>query len=561
MHALRFAAPSIPRLRLHVAAAIEWISFAAALFVFVQTFRGHMRSAGPVLLLVLLLPALVTDAIAFPRVLLRLPALAVAVLGSGLLFGMQFESVEAWLGWHLLLGGLGFVLVDAIPAPVKAQLGKLFEHMTARPNGAAAALFSLLAIAVPAAFLFLTTKIAPFSGDTMPTVATVVRVYRDGTRDLTPYQEAPRQKRWMSYANQTPPYNMHPTDYAPGLYSAYPAGMEVFAWPSVLLDGFRGRDLRDDDVQCQIEYRTAAVLAALGLALFFLTALHVTDALAAFLTTAALATGSVYFTTFGQLLWQQGGVAFWITVVLFVEVRSEGKPKLLGILTQGIACGLMLACRPLAALFLAPFGISVFLRDWKRGLLVPAIAVATFSPFSVVYWELHHSLLGPAVFLYAGIGCPDFDNFCAVLFSPGRGLFLYQPLLLLLPLALLPWFRSERLGRLGFYPLALVFAAAHCLFISGWVMWWGGHCLGSRLVGEVVPLAALAVAPIVGQLLRFRIGSLTIAAVLVFGFLVHHNLAYHRAIMWNVDPVDVDLETSRIWKWTDPQFAYRYRSN
>jgi hypothetical protein len=117
-------------------------------------------------------------------------------------------------------------------------------------------------------------------------------------------------------------------------------------------------------------------------------------------------------------------------------------------------------------------------------------------------------------------------------------------------------FRS-RTAPAGFYPFAVMAAVLQVLLAASWFMWWGGHCNGSRLVSEVVPVLALAVAPVVGRLLRSPVGRIAFAAFAVAGLMAHHNLACHRGSpVWNVDPADVDQHTGRLWDWTRPPFLY-----
>jgi hypothetical protein len=188
--------------------------------------------------------------------------------------------------------------------------------------------------------------------------------------------------------------------------------------------------------------------------------------------------------------------------------------------------------------------------------LVPAAAAITYAPFAAMYWHLYHSLTGPSHALTAGLRWPTWESAAGVLASPARGLFVYQPLLLLLPLALAARFRSPT-SPSGFYPFAVAAAALQVLLASGWFMWWGGHCNGSRLVSEAVPVLALAVAPVVGRFLRSPAGRTAFAALAVAGLMAHHNLACHRASpVWNVTPTDVDHDTGRLWDWGRPPFLY-----
>lgn len=561
MDAVRLAPPprSVTRPKLSpdaVRVVVEWAVFAVTAVVFAQTLRGHMRYAS---LAVLVLAPVAAATFRFRpwRELLRLAAFPL-LFAAGLLLLRQFPSnpFGQWLARGFMLAGSGFAVLGWVPAALRARIRNLFDHLTARPSGVAAHVFAAVGVAVPACVLFLSAECQRLSGDTIAVVATIEREWNAGTRDLTPYAAHPRQGRWVTFESQDPPYNLRPTEYTPGLYSAYPAGMEVFAWPVALAELAAGADLADDAVQARVEYRTAAGLAALALALFFLAALCITDARSAFAVTAALAVGSAFLTTFGHLLWQQAGVAFWGLVVLLFELRSGGRVGWRGVVVQGVACGLMLACRTSAVTFLLPYGVWVLARDWRRGLLVPVAAAVAYAPFAVVYWHLFHSPVGPSHTLTAGLRWPTWESAAGVLVSPARGLFVYQPILLLLPLALAAHFRS-RSAPSGFYPFALTAAGLQVLLAASWFMWWGGHCNGSRLVSEAVPVLALAVAPAVGRLLRSPIGRVAFAVLAVGGLMAHHNLAYHfGSTVWNVDPADVDFDTGRLWDWTRPPFLY-----
>jgi len=84
-----------------------------------------------------------------------------------------------------------------------------------------------------------------------------------------------------------------------------------------------------------------------------------------------------------------------------------------------------------------------------------------------------------------------------LLVSPYRGFILYNPILLLLPLA---WVaaRSDA-ARYAPVRLALVLAiigtAAYVLFFSLWSMWWGGFNWGPRFLLPILPIWAIALAP------------------------------------------------------------------
>jgi hypothetical protein len=440
------------------------------------------------------------------------------------------------------------------------MLTRLSDRLARRPGGPVAWLVALLSLALPTAALALDVPRPIWTADTLPVVPTVVRVYRDGTRDLSACLRHPRGGRWTFFdpADQTP-YCVRPAADGTGRYSSYPAGMEVFAWPAVLAADAAGWDLGDDWVLFAVEQRAAAAAAGLCVALLFLAALRVGSPAAAWVTAALVATGSVVPSVLSQLLWQQTGVAFWSLVVLLVELGARGRPGAGGTLLQGVACALMLACRPSAVTFLVPFGLWVLARDRRRGVLLPLAALVAYLPWAAVYWSIYRTPFGPSMAFLDQTWTPA-ANVLGVLFSPGRGLFVYQPWVWLLPLLLARSVRTDQARPLppGWYGFCFAAVACHVALVGSWGVWWGGYSWGSRLAAEVVPVAGLLAVRPVGWLLRRWWGWLPLALVAAAGVAVHAVHTHGPASGWN-SHADVDKHPEKLWDWRDPPFLYRGR--
>lgn len=443
------------------------------------------------------------------------------------------------------------------------------RHLRENPTGPVAVLAAFVCVVLPAAIFWRSTPSRVWVGDTLPVVPTVVQMLRYGNRDLTRLLPPnPLSERWNVFTPGEVPYFVREVPTRPGIYSGYSAGMELFAWPGVLLADATDADLDSDRVQLNIEQTTAAVVAALSLGLFFLTALHIGSLGAAFATTFLLATGSVYLTTLSQIPWHQTGVAFWVSVVVFVEFvefvefRSGGKPSFVGTVIQAIACGQMLNCRPSAVTFLIPFGIWVLARDRRRGVVLPAVAMLSFLPWAWLYVAIYQQPLGPpSSFLSDGENWNFAANVDGVLYSPGRGLFVYQPWLLFLPLLLRRDVRTDadRSTPTGWYAFAAAYAMLHCLLIGSWWGWCGGWCYGPRLVSETIPVLGLLVVRPVGWLLQRYWGWLLLSLVAAVGFAVHSPGVYGRGITWNGNPNNIDKHQYRAWDLEDAPFLYDVR--
>ena len=91
--------------------------------------------------------------------------------------------------------------------------------------------------------------------------------------------------------------------------------------------------------------------------------------------------------------------------------------------------------------------------------------------------------------------------------------------------------------------------------------WWGGGSFGPRLLCEVMLCAVILLIPVVqelsltdSRLLQVITAGFVVAATL--GIAVHFRGATARpaALVWLLQPVNVDTAPQRLWDWHDPQF-------
>jgi len=93
---------------------------------------------------------------------------------------------------------------------------------------------------------------------------------------------------------------------------------------------------------------------------------------------------------------------------------------------------------------------------------------------------------------------PLWRGLAGLLFSPGKGLFLYAPILLAALLGIPALFRRERAIAL----LVLSVAAIYPLLYGRWFMWWAGWSWGPRFVLPSLPFLCLFLAPVVHWVLQ-----------------------------------------------------------
>jgi hypothetical protein len=421
----------------------------------------------------------------------------------------------------------------------------------------------LVWVVLPAAALLLLRDYAIVSGDSRPAVLTASSLVRNGHCELSSYA-AIYSHAGLFTTSPEMPYFCRRTDA--GLYSSYPLGMVPFALPGAAAAGLVGADLDLPSVHDRLEKWTSAWLAALSLGLFLLLALHLAPLGPAWMTTLILATGSVMFTTVGQALWQHGGVIFWSLLALVVEFRQPGQPRLTGTITQGLALGMMLACRLSAAVLIVPFLVWIFRRAPARALALGLLGGLAFAPWAWLHSSIYGTFLGPsAAQLATGNWCGvNVHSLSAILFSPGRGVLVYQPWILLALVDLLPglqgpttWSERPTLPA-GWVRFCLRATILQLALISSWNCWWGGYCWGSRLAAEVIPLLALLCVRPIAFLWDSRKGRSVVFAVALLSGLMHVPAIYLRSADWN-GQADVDHHPEKLWSCSAPPFVYPLR--
>jgi hypothetical protein len=466
-----------------------------------------------------------------------------------------------WIVLAFSLPILRFVSDSSYRQHMTAQWLSLWNCVEAFPARSKSTpwLATLVVVVLPATLLFLTGEHGIVTGDSKPVTVTAASLLTEGNFDVGWYVNAVAAADPKCAAAGLP-YFVQATKT--GLHSSYPAGMMQFAVPVLAVSRLVGAELHDLQVHCRLEKWTAAWVGGACLGLFFLIALHLVPPAESLVVTAVLATGSVMFSTVGQALWQHGGVIFWALTALLVEFRCCRQRFATAALIQGLALGCMMACRLGAALFVAPFVFWVLCRAPRRALVIAGSAVLAYAPWAWLYWSVYGNLTGPSVQQTARCywSADSLAPLAGVLFSPSRGLFVYQPWLLLAAGAWL--FGSRRVESpceeanvpAGWHWFCLAFITLHVSIISMWNCWWGGGCWGSRLASEAVPLAALLCLKPLAALWAAPNGKRLVLATAALSFLLHVPGVYLRGEKWcwDLGPDSV----AKLWSWSDPPFLY-----
>ncbi|MCU0705989.1 MAG: hypothetical protein MUF18_18640 [Fimbriiglobus sp.] len=410
-------------------------------------------------------------------------------------------------------------------------------------------LTGLVLVALPAGVMYcLQAAFTISSGDTWAVVPTAASLVREGNLDIREYVPiAPPEYTTADPFFDGLPYGVMPTWV--GVCSRYPVGMTVFALPVVTLGLACGGDFDNPVVVAGVERWAATLVAVAVLAAFFRVALLVGPPSAAAWATVFLAVGSAVYTTLSQALWQHGGVMLGLLALIATELHPRLRASAWGRVLFGAAVGLVFACRLNGVPAAVAVGLWSLLAHRPRGLWNLAAAIIGVAPWLAFYLVVYGSPLGPSASQAAGanwttdVGGP----LLGLLFSPARGLFVYQPWVVLAMVGLLlP-------PRVGWKWACAGQATAQLLVVSAWGYWWGGSCWGSRLLCEMlVPLGLLSV-PVVAWLVGRRWGWWVLAGLAVVAAVpqVLGVWAFTTSANWKA------MDGSTMWNppaWTWPAF-------
>ncbi len=231
--------------------------------------------------------------------------------------------------------------------------------------------------------------------------------------------------------------------------------------------------------------------------------------------------------TYGTVFFGHVPAALLITLSWFLLLGVPGRAHALGARRAalgGAAAGLGVATEyPTVLLAVVIFG-TLLARRTALPILLSAVAGALAGALpALVYhqlafgapWLTGYGLKAHGDFqaIHArgvlGVSWPTIEAMWGILFSARRGVFVYCPLLLLMPVGL--WWMIRSRGWRDAGPI-LVATATYGLFAAGFVDWTAGWCAAARHLVPVVPLALVVALGAAVKLAERRWGT---AAVVV----------------------------------------------
>lgn len=391
------------------------------------------------------------------------------------------------------------------------------------------------------------------SGDTLPARYLPLALLQDGSFHLDAfpilYDERAREGR----IDGLPYYLVR----AKGHYvSWYPVGAPLLAVP-IYLPAVASGIRTDDPGLAVLEKLSAAVIVAVSALLLYLVLRHLTTRPLALALVTVYGVGTSSLSVSSQALWQHGPSQLALVAALYCLVRARDESR--WAVFAGLPLAFSVVVRPVNVLVALPLAVHA---AWKHprhapGLVLSALPAVAFQLwYNVAYFDdLFHTQLSRITVpvwqtsLLEGLG--------GLLMSPGRGLLVYSPVLVV---GLIGLARAWRSGGDPLLRTLSVGAVLTILLYGKWAKWWGGYTYGPRLLADLSPVFVLGMLPLADRLTRRRAWQVVFSLLTAWSIVAHAMGAFvDDHLTWN-RRVDVEAHPDRLWQWGDNQLLNSLRA-
>lgn len=276
------------------------------------------------------------------------------------------------------------------------------------------------------------------------------------------------------------------------LVSLYPVVVPVVIAPLYLpavayLDAHGWEPLLTDSVARVMEKLCASLIAAATVALLYLLLRRRTDRGTAGLLAAVYAFGTTTWVISSQALWMHGIASLLIVAALLLVT---GRATAIRIAAAGFCCALIVSTRQPDAVLAG--AVALYAIGWARHRIWLFICAGAVPLVPLLAYNV--TLVGNLFGAYATIRHTGLANFfndnpveglAGLLVSPTRGLFVFSPFLIFIPL-----FAGSILRERNWRPLTVLLSLAAIAQIVGYAFgdWRQGASWGPRWLTDILPL-------------------------------------------------------------------------
>lgn len=206
--------------------------------------------------------------------------------------------------------------------------------------------------------------------------------------------------------------------------------------------------------------------------------------------------------------------------------------------------------RPTNLLIALPFGLYVlhkYPRLIMRSILLALPPLIFLCAYNYVYFGsvMSSGYSVSTLVSVSSFSVPIFEGLSGLLFSPGRGLFIYSPILVFSIVGIVKsW--NERFVIFRYLTIALV---CDLILYSKYIWWGGGFCYGPRMLAEPTPILCLFLYPIFKIVERRYFLRLALLALSLISMSFHVLGAFWYDGSWDTT-TDLGAFYDHVWSWS-----------
>ncbi len=338
------------------------------------------------------------------------------------------------------------------------------------------------------------------------------------------------------------------------LYYYFPVGTSLLVAPVIAVLSALGIEVTPNDDKIQIGL--AAVAAVLVLLLCYFLARRFVRHWMALLLATGFWFGTSFASTGASALWSHDFGAVMTLASLLALVVGLQSRRVAAVAWSGGLAAYAFVVRPQLGLLMVGIAILLAVR-WRRGLLWFAWPTVVVLGGFVLFTRLTSGVWLPSYYLPQRLeGGQFWVAFAGNMISPGRGLLLFTPTLLVLLLLIGNWRRRSWDDR-ALVLLGLGWMLVHWIAISRFPHWWGGWGFGPRLMMDALPGLVLAVVVLWPRTLTTARAKVTVVVFVVLALVstwFHTVQALYNPYsrVWYVEPIS-EANAWMMWDWSYPQ--------
>lgn len=381
------------------------------------------------------------------------------------------------------------------------------------------------------------------SGDNYATRAIGVAILQDHSLDVSHYPPFDRERDHYSIVSVQG--QLLPTfPLGTGLLSVPYAAVALTVTPGPVTDVLLRR----------WERHFAALLGCTAALLFFLAVRQRVALRVAVQAAAVFATAIPVLSSVSQAMWSTSGEVCCLTLAIFLLFGDLPRPLWRSV-GAGLVLGAAFACRPTALVLAMIICAAAVFEDRRSTKPLVVTAALGVGAVCLVQYYVYGHILGAYGLINLQTGMwqdVPLAGLAGNLFSPSRGLLVFFPYAIFLPLGL------RRSGTTGFrhWWIACASAVVFVLAVSSFYgKWWGGASLGPRLLSEAAPFLALLTLPLLDAQGVSAGWRASFWATVAFSAATQVLLIYNPAANRWTGEADVDTYPARLWSISNSQLA------